>query len=364
VVHPGLLERVSDAVVFLCGREELDKERLGYVRAFERRMPVELIAPEDGVAWRDRVRALRPRFVLNPDGRWWLPEDIERLEVPTAVFHIDTFSGTRRRILAAPLYDHVFVFHPGFTDRFHHSGARLLPHAADGAMSGDPRRPRAYEVGWVGHRGRSIYRRRDAVLDTLSARFTMNDVERTYSAGEMAELYGNSRIVVNVSRDDWPLDANMRCFEAMAAGALLVTRVPTELTELGFRAGVHFAGYYDGDDISDVVARYLARDDERLAIAERGHELVVREHTYDARVATILSAVSENTHAPARNWPPVRAWRRHFDAHVEQGDVAKSLYWFRSIRRASLTSAAASTPRLARLLGKVLRRKLLRRAPA
>ena len=351
---------MSDAVVFLCDRDELDKERLGYVRAFERRMRVDFIAPQDGVAWRDRVRELSPLLVLNPDGRWWLPEEIERLEFPTAVFHIDVFAATNRRILAAPLYDHVFIFHPGFAERFRHPGARLLPHAADATMAGDPRRARTWEVGWVGHRGRSIYRRRDSALEALSARFVMNDAARAYSAYEMAELYGDSQIVVNVSRDDWPQDANMRCFEAMAAGALLITRVPTELTYLGFRESVHFVGYRDGQDLTAVVAQYLARHDERLAIAERGHELVMREHTYDARVETILSAVRSNRHAPARNWPPVRAWRVHFDAHVEQGDVPRSLRWFRRIGTSSLSSAAASTPRLIRLLAKILRRKLRR----
>lgn len=353
---------MSDSVVFLCGREELDKERLGYVRAFERRMSVVFIPPEDGDAWLDRIRELRPLLVLNPDGRWWLPEGIEQLAAPTAAFHIDTFSGTRRRILASALYDHVFVFHPGFARQFDHPGVRLLPHAADASMLSDPHRPRHYEVGWVGHRGRSIYTRRDRVLEALRSRFTINDVGRVYSAGEMAELYANSRVVVNVSRDDWPQDANMRCFEAMAAGALLVTRVPTELTELGFRPDVHFAGYHDGEDVAEVVARHLARDDERVAIASRGHALVAREHTYDVRVEAILHAVREGARAPARDWPPVRAWRRHFEAHVEQGDIGKSVRWLRKIGSASLPAAVASTPRLVRLAAKVARRRLPRRS--
>ncbi len=353
---------MSDSVVFLCGRDELDKERRGYVRAFERRVRVVCTPPEEGGAWRETVRALRPLFVVNPDGRWWLPEGIEQLDVPTAVFHIDTFAGTPRRILAAALYDHVFVFHPGFAGRFHHPGTQLLPHAADASMLSDPRRPRHYEVGWVGHRGRSIYKRRDSVLEALRSRFTINDVDRLYSADEMAQLYGNSRIVVNISRDDWPQDANMRCFEAMAAGALLVTRIPTELTELGFRPDVHFAGYRDGEDVADVVARHLARDDERLAIASRGHALVAREHTYDRRVETILDAVRQGARAPARDWPPLRAWRRHYEVHVEQGDIRNSVHWLRKIGSASLPAALANAPRLARLAAKVARRSLLRRS--
>ncbi len=346
------------SVVFLCGRDELDKERDGYARAFERRMHVAFVPPQDGDAWIETVRALHPVVVIHPDGRWWIPEGIETIELPTAAFHIDTFSGTSRRVRTAALYDHVFLFHPGFDARFAHPGAHLLPHAADASMLSDPGRPRHFDVGWVGHRGRAIYKRRDAVLQSLATRFRMNDADRFYTRDEMAALYGDSRIVVNVSRDDWPQDANMRCFEAMAAGALLVTRVPTELSAFGFAEGIHFAGYQDGDEVAPVVERLLADDEGRLAIARRGHELVRRAHTYDARVQTILEAVERGGNAPARAWPSVRAWQRHFEAHVEQGDVRGSFRWLARIARASSAAAAVSAPRLIRLAAKVVRRSV------
>lgn len=352
---------MSDTVVFLCGSDELDKERAGYFRAFARTMKVICVPPGDGETWREAVRALRPLLVINPDGNWWLPEGIERLNVATAVFQIDTFAGTRRRVLASAFYDHVFVFHPGLVDAFDHPGVRLLPHAADVSMLSDPARPRHYDVGWVGHRGRSIYRRRDLVLQALSVKFTMNDSTRSYTSDEMASLYAEARVVVNVSRDDWPQDANMRCFEAMAAGALLVTRVPSELTDLGFLEGVHFAGYRDDEDVTEVVARHLADAQTRLAMARRGHDLVARKHTYDARVAMILASVERGARAPARDWPELRAWRRHFEVQVEQGDVRKSLLLFRRIRAHSGPAALAAAPRLVRLTAKVVRRAVRRR---
>ena len=351
---------MSECVVMLCGAGELDKERLGYHRAFSRRMRVELIPPERGERWIEDVRRLEPILVISPDATPWLPPDIERLDVPTAVFHIDTFVATHRRVRSAALYDHVFVFHPGFADRFDHPGARLLPHAADPTMLADPEKPRTRDIGWVGHRGRSIYRDRDAILDALSPRFSMNDTTRRYSPEEMAALYASSRVVVNVSRDDWPADANMRCFEAMAAGALLVTRVPSELTDLGFEEGVHFAGYAANEDVPRVVEKYLRDPESRLAIARRGHDLVRRAHTYDARVETILSAVSSNTRAPARTWPDIDAWARRFEVHVEEGNVPASVSDLRRIARLSPARAAAASLKLPRLAAKVLRRSMQR----
>ena len=345
---------MNDCVVMLCGEDELDKERRGYHRAFGRRMRVELVPRARGSRWIDDVRALRPRVVINPDAAPWHPEDIERIEFPTAVFHIDTFVGTERRVRSSALYDHVFLFHPGFEERFAHPGARLLPHAADREMLRDPDRPRRYDVAWVGHRGRAMYATRDRVLDALAPHFAMNDTSRSYSFEEMAELYGDARVVVNVSRDDWPADANMRCFEAMAAGALLVTRVPSELTALGFEEGVHFAGFREASEVVEVVKRHLDRRD----IARRGHELVARAHTYDARVQTILDAVAGGARAPARDWPATAGLKRHFEVDVEQGDVRGSLASFARIGRASMTAAAASSPRLLRLAAKVVRRWL------
>ncbi|MEM4218097.1 MAG: glycosyltransferase [Candidatus Methanomethylicaceae archaeon] len=59
--------------------------------------------------------------------------------------------------------------------------------------------------------------------------------------------------MVNISRDDFPHDANMRCFEVMAAGALLVTSLPTELADLGFEEGRHFVGFEHEQDLLEKV---------------------------------------------------------------------------------------------------------------
>jgi spore maturation protein CgeB len=52
----------------------------------------------------------------------------------------------------------------------------------------------------------------------------MNEWWRLYTYEEMVKVYQRSKIVVNVGRDDYPQDANLRVFEAMAAGALLITQ--------------------------------------------------------------------------------------------------------------------------------------------
>ena len=79
---------------------------------------------------------------------------------------------------------------------------------------------RDFEVGWVGNtRGRSSSEGES--LPVLEDQFVMNDWHRRYSSDAIPGIYGRSKVVVNISGDDLPSDANHRVFEAMAAGALL-----------------------------------------------------------------------------------------------------------------------------------------------
>jgi hypothetical protein len=186
----------------------------------------------------------------------------------------------------------------------------------------------------------------------------MNDAGRHYTPEEMADIYCSSKIVVNVSRDDWPQDANMRCFEAMAAGALLITRMPSELTDLGFEEDVHFAGWRDPDEVSKIVESWLRNDARREEAARRARALVLNAHTYDARAAFILETVSRGATAPARAWPAARVEALRLDYHVEYADLARSLAAFRRLAHESAARAAANLPKLVRLMAKRLKRRL------
>jgi hypothetical protein len=346
----------------LCGEDELDKERRGYASAFRRVADLHFVPAGDD--WRDRIPPGGPHFFINPDGRPWLPEGIESVKGPTAVFHIDTYVVPERRMRWSEMYDYAFVFHPRCDTLFRERGipgARLLPHAAERDLFGDPKGTRTFDVGWVGRGGRSIYGTRDAVLRQLSGRFRMNDVSRFYSPEEMAEIYCSSRIVVNVGRDDYPQDANMRCFEVMASGALLITRSPTELTDLGFEENVHFAAYRDSAEVGDIVQSWLDRKDERCAVAERARELILREHTYDARVRTIFHEMESGTaNANARTWPAWRVAARRLDYFVEYGEGSRALDAFGQLAAASPLHAAQQSWRLGRLAAKKAKRLLQR----
>lgn len=250
--------------------------------------------------------------ILCETGAPGLPHGLNRVSVPTAILDVDTFGWTPLRLRWAMLFDYVFTWHPSYISQFQKVGHKrvfALPHAVDDRLFGrfTADTDRLYDVGFVGNSGLPQYRRRDRVISSLSNRFRTNDFRRWHSKEETAEVYRRSKVSVNVSRTEFPQEANMRCYEAMAGGALLITGMPTELTEWGFREGEHFIGWRSEQEIPDLVDRFLCRKDERLAIAHAGQERTLKDFTYQRCLETIIDVIRKDEHqlfAPARHWPP------------------------------------------------------------
>ncbi len=255
------------------------------------------------------------------------------------------------------LYDVPVVFHPNFADDYRRAGhpsVLTLAHAAQlDFYSGANLSPgeRAYEVGWVGRLSGAPYDARRRILPQLANQFRMNDWNRSYSIEETAEIYRHSKIIVNVSRDDYPQDANMRVYEAMAAGALLMTRTPTDLSTLGFVEGEHFIGYRDETEIVPAVRRFLADETGRARITSAARGLVLAQHTYDARVQSLLEFIAANGSkltAPARHWPESKVRLTYLDYYAGTSSMDCAYKEFGWIARNSLVDSVTGARILAR----------------
>jgi hypothetical protein len=301
-------------ILLLCRRRDIGWGQASLVRAFERR-GVQLTYLKDDVRCDQNVSRLvdscseRPSLILHPELNFpAMPGGLEKIEILTACFQIDTYAYTKRRIRWSMLFDHPIVFHPGYEAQFQkagHQGVMTMYHAASRDLFDKLETERIFDIGWVGRSSFHIHDTRRQILSVLASRFRINDWQNHYNFEEVAEIYRRSKIVVNIARDDFPQDANMRAFEAMAAGALLITKVPSELTVIGFEDGVHFVGYTDTAAITNLVRQYLSNEVARRRIAEAAREKVFNEHTYDCRANTLVQMVQQNVGkrvAPARDW--------------------------------------------------------------
>jgi glycosyltransferase involved in cell wall biosynthesis len=240
-------------------------------------------------------------------------------------------------VRSSGVFDHVAVFHPGYAERFAaagHPGAFLLPHAVRKEFFDGGELEREFEIGWVGQTTGPFYQARAEWLPKFAKDFRTNNWSRAYTVREVAETYRRSKIVVNIGRDDFPQDGNLRVFEVLASGALLLTSLPSELEQLGFSNGAHFVGYRDHADINQLVRHYLDHEQERSRIAASGRELVLAEHTYDRRAEQLLArlALSGNgQQAPARNWSDARARLVAMDFYAAHGLAGCAAGQFRHI---------------------------------
>ena len=108
---------------------------------------------------------------------------------------------------------------------------------------------------------------------------------------QLASLYRQARIGVNYSIAN---DVNMRIFEVLASGALLVTNAleGDDLQQLGLEEGQHLVCYRNPNELFERIDYFLARPQERQAIAQAGSLIVRERHTYAHRMKQLLSIVS------------------------------------------------------------------------
>jgi len=296
-----------------------------------------------------------------------LPRDLHRSPVRTASLDIDSFSWTASRIRWSMLFDYVFVWHPSLAPLYRAAGhpkVIVLAHAADGELfQPNPiREGRPFDLGWVGAFDYAHYDRRRRIIQNLASRFKMNELGRRYTKQETADLYKRSKIVVNVSREDFTQEANMRCYEAMAGGALLITGMPTELTEWGFREGEHFVGWRSEAEIPDLVDEYLRNEERRKVIARAGQELTLRDFTFQRcrdKITSVLSEQPEEFFAPAREWSDEEVRLIYLEYYYRYQLCGPAYREFRGVR--SIGGYRKGIPMMLKTVRHALKRRLRRR---
>lgn len=107
----------------------------------------------------------------------------------------------------------------------------------------------------------------------------------------LAALYADAKIVINCAADQLRT-INMRLFEGMGCGALVVTdQVPGQ--ERLFQDGEHCVVFEGVDDVLAKLEHCLAHLDQAQRIASAGYRHVMARHTYDHRARELLDVVRE-----------------------------------------------------------------------
>ena len=203
---------------------------------------------------------------------------------PMAFYAIDThLPGKLRKIRrVADRSDFVMCCHQDATARLRE--AVWLPLACDWELHHAPDGPPAWDVGFVGQDG-GIPRK--FILQAIRERYP-NSFVGTAEHTRLGEIYGRCRIGFNYSIGR---DVNMRLFEVLAAGALLVTNDTgtDDLKALRLADRAQLVLYRNPRQLMELLDYYLLHDEERRRIAQAGSEAVREHHTYAHRMRRLLA---------------------------------------------------------------------------
>lgn len=227
----------------------------------------------------------------HPDLYLWIesvggyfPLNLDKLPCPKVCYLIDSHLNLPMHLELAKQFDIVFIAQREYLDEFHRQGTRVhwLPLACDPEVHCRYDEPKVHSVGFVGGIMRGS--RREALLNRLSSQIPVH-YERCFW-DEMARLFSLSKVVFNEAVRN---DLNMRVFEAMSTGSLLLTDIAKNSgqDEL-FRDGEDYAVYRD-NNLCDVARFYLDNEELREQIALRGQRQVHNAHTYGHRVDDLIA---------------------------------------------------------------------------
>lgn len=224
-------------------------------------------------------------FLAVDDGlSYRLPSHLQ----PVALWAIDTHLDFERLLKRAEQARFVFCAQRDGVEKFRQAGvdhAVWLPLACDPELHGRQPIEKQFDVAFVGNISPGP---RLDLLELIQSECSNTFVGQRYFE-EMARTYSAARIVFNRSIAN---DVNMRVFEGLASGSLLVTNdlIDNGQAEL-FRDGEHLVTYRTMDELIDKIRFYLSHDEVRERIARCGCEEVLAKHTYRHRSEAVLHRV-------------------------------------------------------------------------
>ena len=209
---------------------------------------------------------------------------------PQAFWAIDTHVDLERACRRASNVDFIFAAQKNGAVRLSERLGRnveWLPLACDPTIHARQNVEASTNLSFVGN---LIGRERVRLVQLLQSELFDVHVGRHYFE-EMAAIYSASRIVFNRSVAD---EVNMRVFEGLCSGSLLVTN---DLAQNGqaelFQNEKHLITYESDEELLDKIRFYLKNDAARMRIAAAGRREVNEFHTYRHRIERILDAASK-----------------------------------------------------------------------
>lgn len=107
----------------------------------------------------------------------------------------------------------------------------------------------------------------------------------------LSHIYRRSKINLNMTLHCIETGAPQRVLDVMAAGGFMLSNYQEELEEM-FVPGEEIVLYHNEEELEKYVAYYLAHDEERERIAQKGREKVLQKYDFKGALAKVFQYVN------------------------------------------------------------------------
>lgn len=225
----------------------------------------------------------------------------------TANWFLDLMTHWKIIERVAPAYDFFFSPDRRVIQALHDIGINALraSFAYAAVFNQYPEGPRPYPISFVGSYHPDIWRQREDLLASVAdlgvnvwgpSAWRKSRLKNFYHGAArgptMVEVYRKSRIVLDVPWDHITADAvSIRPYEATASGAcLFFYDIRPEMPEL-FVPDFEYVPFRTVAELHEKAAYFLSHTDELDVIARAGHARFMRDHTYEARLSSMIEAI-------------------------------------------------------------------------
>lgn len=105
---------------------------------------------------------------------------------------------------------------------------------------------------------------------------------------QMPLVFKQSKINLNISLRSIKSGIPLRAFDIMGSGGFLLSNFQADFLDY-FVPGEDFVYYESTKDLLDKINYYLQHEEERIAIAQSGHDKVAANHTFRHRIREMLA---------------------------------------------------------------------------
>jgi len=234
-------------------------------------------------------KSKKPDLILQLDSPFHLYlQNLEKVKAKTAFFWTDVTIKLPILRHYAKCFNYIFTGCESFVPILAKTGlgASYLPFAIDPDYW-DHRLEKTVDVGFVGNLSTIYNPKRAYYLKYLSNQVPMSVKTKIFEK-DMAKFYNQCKIVFNLSVTP---GINMRTFEALASGALLVQNASCTDIAKYFTNGQDFVAYRTPQEAVDLIKYYLNHPKQREKIARQGQKKIMEHHLYQNRADQLIDII-------------------------------------------------------------------------